>query len=514
VRHKEKLFAGINSEGAPLSRWKRIVDLWCAGWFEGVRRPVSRGMFGALLDSSLPHGVECPLLASGAAAAARERFFHWTLEFPEIFFSPSGEPLAHPGFDAVLGNPPWEMVRSEAASVDGKSVQNRTTALTRFTRDSGVYRSQSGGHANLYQMFVERALTLARPGGRIGLIVPSGLATDHGCAALRRRLLDTTCVDSFVSVENREALFPIHRGLKFLIVTTTKGGSTETLPCRFGLRSAAEFDRLPDCGPDPASVPLRRELLERLTGEQLAIPELRTPADASLAARLALLHKPAGDEDGWALSFGRELNATDDRVHFDTAGRGLPVVEGKHLSSFRVDAVSATHHIAAAMAAKLLDRTATFDRTRLAYRDVASSTNRMTLIAAMLPAGVVTTHTLFCLKSPLDASSQQFLCGMFNSFVANYLVRLRVTTHVTVAIVERLPMPRPQWEDRRFLNMVTLATTLERDPADRVAHANLQALAARIYRLTAAEFAHVLATFPLVDAAERDAAMEAFGRTL
>ena len=59
----------------------------------------------------------------------------------------------------------------------------------------------------------------------------------------------------------------------------------------------------------------------------------------------------------------------------------------------------------------------------------------------MLPAGCVSTHTVFCLRTPLPSPAQHFLCGLFNSFVVNYLVRLRVTTHVTTATVERLPIP-------------------------------------------------------------------------
>ena len=51
------------------------------------------------------------------------------------------------------------------------------------------------------------------------------------------------------------------------------------------------------------------------------------------------------------------------------------------------------------VAAQLLNRERTFDRLRLAYRDVASATNRLTLIAALLPPGTVSTHTVFCLKN-------------------------------------------------------------------------------------------------------------------
>ena len=63
------------------------------------------------------------------------------------------------------------------------------TPIIRFTRDAGVYTAQSSGHANRYQLFVERAVALARDGGRLGLLLPSGLATDHGSAPLRQRSL-------------------------------------------------------------------------------------------------------------------------------------------------------------------------------------------------------------------------------------------------------------------------------------------------------------------------------------
>src|ERR671924_3123 len=80
-------------------------------------------------------------------------------------------------------------------------------------------------------------------------------------------------------------------------------------------------------------------------------------------------------------------------------------------------------------------------RARLAYRDIASATNRLTLIAAIVPARAVTTHTLFCLRTPLSLERQLVLCALLNSFVANYLVRLRVNTHVTAAIMSKLHVP-------------------------------------------------------------------------
>jgi hypothetical protein len=140
---------------------------------------------------------------------------------------------------------------------------------------------------------------------------------------------------------------------------------------------------------------------------------------------------------------------------------------------------------------------------------VASATNRLTLIAAILPAGSVSTHTVLCLRTPLALRHQQFLCGLFNSFVVNYLARLRVSTHVTTAIVERLPVPPPQVAPQTQGEIAGLARRLARAPAPS-AFARLNAQVGRIYRLSREEFAHVLETFPLVPREERDQALAAF----
>ena len=122
----------------------------------------------------------------------------------------------------------------------------------------------------------------------------------------------------------------------------------------------------------------------------------------------------------------------------------------------------------------------------------------------------MTTHTVFCLKGEADETLQQFLCGVFNSFVANYLVRLRVGTHVTVSIMNRLPVPAPARDSAAFVEIAALSARLGAGADDPIAWARLQARVAWLYSLTAAEFQHVLGTFPLVDAEERAAASRAF----
>jgi hypothetical protein len=516
VRAKEHALSALQCDGAPVERWKGVCDLWCGAWFGERRGQRDSVPFGALADEilgrgSLPGHLAAPLLAESVRIAGRERFFHWTFEFPEIFRDAGGEPLATPGFDAIIGNPPWEMLRGDRGDVGMRDAARAAASrLTHFVRGSGIYPALADGHVNLYQLFLERSLALVRSGGRLGMVLPSNLATDRGAAALRRTLLDRTRVDSLISLENREGTFPVHRGLKFLLLSATRGARTTTLPCRFGIHSPHALDRLPELETDPDAVGLTRALLEQLSGPQMVVPDVRSARDVDILHAIAFAVPALGDPAGWRVRFGRELNATDDRRHFTRGTDGLPVVEGKHLGPFSVDVAKAQLRIAPHVAARLVDPSRTFGRDRLGYREVASATNRLTLIAAMVPRGTITTHTVFCLKDQLDLDAQWYLCGMLNSYVANYLVRMRVTTHVSSGVIDRLPVPVPRRTASRFRAIVELARGLAEPSASPPAAAPLQALVAREYGVDASQFRHILDTLPLVDRADRDAALAAF----
>ena len=507
VREKERALAALQKDDGPLVRWREAADVWCAAWFDAAlaQQPgAARAVVEQVLkgDGPLPEHVLTPLRAAARVAAARQGALHWTLEFPEVFFGEDGAELPDGGFDVVLGNPPWDMLREERG-------RSRERDLSGYVAGSGQYSLQGRGHANLYQLFFERGLRLLRPGGRCAVILPAGFATDQGCAALRRHLLERTRVDTFTIVQNRDGIFPIHRSLKFVILTCQDGVGTQTLPLRTGVRAAEALEQVPDTGAGPETLAVPRALLERLSGAGLEIPELRSEVDLAIVSRLAPSVPPCSDPDGWHVHFGRELNATEDRPHLQSGGPGLPVIEGKQLRAFGVDIGSSRFRIARRTAARLLDEPSTFGRARLCYRDVASPANRTTLIAAIVPAGCVTTHTVFCLKEGLAPVAQAFLCGVFNSFVANYLVRMRVNTHVTAGIVGRLPVPRPAPDDGLFRGIAAgaeaLAVAWELTRA-----ADLEAQVAQLYGLSPAEFEHVLSTFPLVDAAHRQHALRIF----
>jgi hypothetical protein len=112
------------------------------------------------------------------------------------------------------------------------------------------------------------------------VIVPSGLGADHGSAALRRHLFHRCSVDTWLGFENRDAIFPIHRSVRFTIVCATNSGSTERLNFRCGIRQASELDRFaPVAAEDPAgaTIPIARTRLGA-GSEGASIPRSRRPS--------------------------------------------------------------------------------------------------------------------------------------------------------------------------------------------------------------------------------------------
>ena len=135
-------------------------------------------------------------------------------------------------------------------------------------------------------------------------------------------------------------------------------------------------------------------------------------------------------------------------------------------------------------------------------------------MAAVLPDGVVSTHTLFCSRAALDDDDSWCLTAMLNSLVANYLVRLQMSTHVTAALMARLPVPRPQPGTPTHARLAALAIALSvRDSIEEAPdeYAELNAIVAHGYGLTQARSAHVVSTFPLLPEPLRVGCLDGFG---
>jgi len=525
VRDKERLLDRIGGPQGLSSRWSRAADVWCGLALQPGR--ISPGLYADLQQhvagepTALPSRDLAPRAEQAIAQARAHAAVHWELLFPEVFLDEDGAPRVDAGFDAVLGNPPWDVMRADTGDGGRRAAaRDEAAAALRFVRTSGQYPLHATGHVNQYQLFLERALQALAPRGRFGLVLPAGLQCDVGSAGLRRALLDRCRVDTWMAFDNRRALFPIHRSVRFLLLAGTSGDRTTTVPMMDGGSDVTCLTTLPDDARSRWSgapgVTISRAFLDRWDPVHLTVPDVVTPLAMAVAARALAMPRLAAP-DGWGVAFGRELNATDDRKDFvartpHTSASLVPVIEGKHVRPFAVDKGAATSALPAARASALLGTRWT--RPRICYRDVASSTNRLTLIAAVLPSGVVSTHTLFCARTAMEAGDTWCLTALLNSLVANYLVRLQMTTHVTTSLMARLPVPRPASGTAPHHALVGCAQELSASAsieASAGTYARLNALAAALYGLTQAEYAHIVSTFPLLPESVRSRCVEAWG---
>lgn len=296
----------------------------------------------------------------------RERFFHWELEFPEVF---RGE---RRGFDAVLGNPPWEKVKPDRKEFYGRydvlirayaggeldarirelhqadppiehgfdQYSERVKTLAACLKKGGDYHftdwdvngKSTGGDTDLFKFFVERGHAILRPGGRLGFLVPGAVYTNEGCTGLRHLLLDESKVVTFYGFENKNKIFSIHPNFKFVCLTVEKSppspgaGASVVEDGRKSMEFTASFlrydvEELLQGPPAGASILVRRSELECLSPGTLAFLELRSERDRAIILKMyGLLPKqtprPLLADQGlgtWNVRFCREFDMTNDR---------------------------------------------------------------------------------------------------------------------------------------------------------------------------------------------------------
>ena len=324
-----------------------FADAWCAAFTQ----PKTAEMAPiAVTDATLQEWSSASAATRDlvAAESQRYRFFHWHLEFPEIFAVDQDQPLGWDGgFTVMVGNPPWERVKlqekeffddvpeiASAANANARkklikelpasdpalwdrwvSASRQAEATSHFLRLSGRYPLTGAGDVNTYQVFAETMRDFIAADGRSGVITPTGLATDATTAPFFADTLRTKRLAAFYDFENEAKIFAgVHHAYRFAASCFTGGSAPETR-LAFLIRYIVDVpDRRFSLDPDEVL------LLNPNTG---TLPVFRSRRDAEITLGIYRRHPillKEGDPEGnpWGLSFMRMFDMANNSGLFRT----------------------------------------------------------------------------------------------------------------------------------------------------------------------------------------------------
>jgi hypothetical protein len=255
-------------ESTPYEYARMLANAWCSS-FVIPKVPVppleprvtlTESTFRKLENN--PNVVAREVKDEIARLAALYRYFHWHLSFLNVFQPKPSDEIAEGdmlgwigGFDVVLGNPPWERIKIQEqewfaqrrpdiakaanAAVRRKMIQQLSeddAALfkefqedrrgaegeSHIARDSDRFPLCGRGDVNTYTLFAELNRQLISAAGRVGCIIPSGIASDDTTKAFFQDLIQSEALVSLHGFENEEFLFPgVHHSTKFCLLTLT-----------------------------------------------------------------------------------------------------------------------------------------------------------------------------------------------------------------------------------------------------------------------------------------------------
>ena len=321
-----------------------------SGKFTAFSIPYTRTVYQALQEiknlddpDDEPDAQHLPdtLRREAADSAADHRYFHWCVEFPEVFAYDGG-------FDVMCGNPPWDKLQMEEekwfAGKDEDIVnapnqaarKKRIAALEQsnpslyaefiaagqsiasessFVKNSGRFPLTAVGKLELSSLFAELCLSFSKE--TWGLVLPTGIAVNDSNKAFFSRLVAENRLQCLYSFENEEKLFPIHHSFKFCLLICGKAQKEpRTVSGGFYLR---RIDHLLD----PNRIyTLRTDDFALLNPNTKTCPVFRTSRDAMLTTKIyhrcKVLMNDVTGENPWKIKFGSMFNMSTDSHLFRT----------------------------------------------------------------------------------------------------------------------------------------------------------------------------------------------------
>jgi hypothetical protein len=441
VKRKQGRFDAFAKAVKP---FREIANIWCAAV---TGEPVTETQYHQALDvvdkPARFRQVAEEEWFRAAAAKGRDTLacFHWDLDFPEAFFDESGA-LHRPGFDAVIGNPPYEVLSELESGQD-------LSALRAFIEADASLAPSRRGKNNLYKLFICRALGLLAEGGRLGFITPMALLGDDQAAELRREIVR---VGSFTGIE----AFPQKDDPKRRVFREAK-------------LATAVFVLVKDRQPDGDSPPFRArvhpaDVIEddspglTLTTESIPLydPSNFTivscdQADWDLATRIMQSGRMRRLGD-FAVAFQGEVNETNDRkagrISYDPRS-GPEVIRGAHVCLYALREASQGKPVFLVRDQFLDRRSSAQDlkafhhlHARAGFQRKSPQNNFRRLVAAMIERGTFLLESVSYIPEHRSELNLGFVLGLLNCKLSDWYFRLGSTNAMVGEYqVNNLPCP-------------------------------------------------------------------------
>ena len=510
IRSKERQLRDLTDDPrSEFYRLKEICNLWMAPWFwphNTSIEPPSGDEFAAATSQiwTLPQRLTsrtAELLEECRRVARDRRFFHWELEFPEVF--------ERGGFNAFVGNPPWETLGTETKEFFGNfdplfRTLPKQRALKRMTelrsdtsvnelyrkynrtqlqlasvlRRSGIYTWYAKGNLakgdfDLFRAFVERDYRALRNDGRLCQVLKDSVYLNANCSEIRRRLLSDGSIDRMLVIENRKKLFDIDSRIKVVLLSARKGRTAPDVPVAFFVgkdnhgneRSLSSVELKRTLGrPEEHTITISIDFIRRLAPQTWSFLEIPDKKDVELLSWLSTHGIPLGE--AWTPDYCTELHASMDSALFRTEselralgcaregwswvhpelGEFWPLVEGRNIYQFEFPVgnfnkwVNATEGIKNVPTAS--DGRPVSEHRRVGWRDVARSTDERTLIVAVIDARTFCKHTVPTISGGrLTEKQLAEVTAVLNSLIVDFQARVRGSTHLTYTLLEALFLP-------------------------------------------------------------------------
>jgi Alw26I/Eco31I/Esp3I family type II restriction m6 adenine DNA methyltransferase len=250
-----------------------------------------------------------------------KRFFHWELEFPEVFFE-GHQRKDNPGFDAVIGNPPYDVISE-------KEQEREVEIEKEFLTTNSTYYPAIGSKLNFYRLFTALSLNLLRENGTHGFIVPMALLGDEQARPLREHLLRKNSLKHIEAFPQKDD--PKNRVFEDAKLSTCVYMLKKSLPASFALRVHPGKHILDTS----TTVEIDNKQIEVFDPENLSIPSYpgMTAKDFKLALKLIRISKGA-KLGNWAQSQQGEVNLTTHVQFLIDEPKGQIVLRGAHVGRY------------------------------------------------------------------------------------------------------------------------------------------------------------------------------------